>query len=300
MLNIPELEQRWMIYRLKRLIPFAAGVIAACAAAIVIMLWPYGQDDTIDTMTAAAENAAVATHSELKNEASRLQRPLPQNAQGPSSQVIPADSLVSEPEQNSVNSVYSTGVQPPAVQKEASSNLLKPSYGFIQNIEEEIAYSDITHQPQKSTSVSAASEKFKVPQTKPEKKKAQSSSQKIEKPAVAAIQPHDRQVLIRHQDDDKDIQDVIKRFKKNKNPALSLFVAKKYYAMGVYDQAYNYALITNELNNEIEDSWLIFAKALVKLGKKEMAEKTLRSYIRKTNSVKAKILLDDISKGTFE
>jgi tetratricopeptide (TPR) repeat protein len=299
MLNVPELEQRWMIYRLKRLIPYTAGVAAACAAAIVIALWPHGHDDTAGTKTAEAENTAVSAHSEPANEVPRLQRPYAQDAQSSSGRNM-QDSPVAKPAQSPLNRAYTSGTQPPAVQKEAPSNLLKPSYGFIQNIEEENAYSVGYHQPQKHATVSASREKFKEPQTRPTKKKTQSVSQQTRKPAVASVEPHNRQVLIRHQDDDKDIQDVIKRFKKNKNPALSLFVAKKYYAMGVYDQAYNYALITNDLDNEIEDSWLIFAKSLVKLGKKEMAEKTLRSYIRKTNSVKAKILLDDISKGTFE
>ena len=109
-----------------------------------------------------------------------------------------------------------------------------------------------------------------------------------------------KKIDIERKNDSDDIQGVIKRFNKNNNPALSLFVAKKYYEMGDYHNAYNYALITNNINAEIESSWLIFAKSLVKLGKKEMAARTLQEYIEGSNSKSARRLLDDILNGKFK
>ena len=100
--------------------------------------------------------------------------------------------------------------------------------------------------------------------------------------------------------DQEDIQHVIKRFKVNNNPALSLFVAKKYYQLGDYHKSYNYALITNQLNNNIEASWIIFSKSLMKLDKKEMAINTLKKYIDDSHSPRAKILLDEIQSGKFK
>lgn len=97
-----------------------------------------------------------------------------------------------------------------------------------------------------------------------------------------------------------DIQHVLKRFKKNNNPALSLFVAQKYYDLGDYHNSYNYALITNEINNNIEESWIIFTKSLVKLGQKEMAIKTLKQYLEYSNSSKANRLLEEILSGKFQ
>ena len=92
---------------------------------------------------------------------------------------------------------------------------------------------------------------------------------------------------------------VLQDCKNNNNPALSLFAAKKYYELGVYDQAYNYALITNNINSDIDDSWIIFAKSLVKLDKKDKALKVLSKYINQSHSAEAKILFDDILSGTF-
>ena len=107
-------------------------------------------------------------------------------------------------------------------------------------------------------------------------------------------------INIKRKETDSDIAHVIKRFKNNHNPALSLFVAKKYYQLGEYDKSYNYALITNDINNNIEASWIIFAKSLVKLDKKDEAIKTLEKYIKYSNSSEARILLDEILSGKFK
>lgn len=97
-----------------------------------------------------------------------------------------------------------------------------------------------------------------------------------------------------------DLKSVAKRFKKNKNPKLSLFLAERYYHMHKYYHAYNYALITNELDNTLEESWIIFAKSLVKLHQKQKAIDTLKKYIYYSNSNQAKILLDSIKNGSFK
>ncbi|HIP55234.1 MAG TPA: hypothetical protein EYH11_07155 [Sulfurimonas autotrophica] len=97
-----------------------------------------------------------------------------------------------------------------------------------------------------------------------------------------------------------DVFEVVKRFRKSGDPALSLFVAKKYYELGDYKQAYNYALITNQINPDIEESWIIFAKTLVKLHKKNKAIYTLEEYIKVSHSSNAEILLHEIKSGKFQ
>lgn len=107
-------------------------------------------------------------------------------------------------------------------------------------------------------------------------------------------------IKIKRQKNNQDINDVIKRFNVNHNPALSLFIAKKYYELGEYKKSYNYALITNEINNDIESSWIIFAKSLVKMKKKDKAIQVLQKYISYTGSNRASILLDNIISGKFK
>ena len=97
-----------------------------------------------------------------------------------------------------------------------------------------------------------------------------------------------------------EINSIIKRFNKKKNPALSLFIAKKYYAKANYEGAKKYAFETVKLNRNIDDANTIYTKSLVKLGEKEKAVKHLTTYIQKSHSKKANALLDAINQGTFK
>jgi len=116
------------------------------------------------------------------------------------------------------------------------------------------------------------------------------------------VRPKKKQVAVRieRKETQNDIFEIINRFKKNNNPALSLFVAKKYYELGNYEQSYNYALITNQINSNIEASWIIFSKSLVKLHKKDKAINTLQEYIKVSHSSNAEILLNEIKAGKFK
>ena len=94
-------------------------------------------------------------------------------------------------------------------------------------------------------------------------------------------------------------KDVAKRFNQSHDTDDSLFLAKSYYRKGNYKKAEYWALQTNKVNENIEESWLIFAKSKVKLGRKNEAIRILTVYIKKSNSVEAKSLLDKIKKGTL-
>jgi len=92
-------------------------------------------------------------------------------------------------------------------------------------------------------------------------------------------------------------KEVEKRFRLGHDPDDSLFLAKAYYAKKQYKKAEYWALQTNKINDGIEESWLIFAKAKAKRGQRNEAKRILRTYIKKTNSSEAKVLLEKIQKG---
>jgi len=77
----------------------------------------------------------------------------------------------------------------------------------------------------------------------------------------------------------------------------SLSLAKSYYDKGQYLEAEKWALVTNNINSKLEEGWLIFAKAKVKMGDKDEAIEVLNVYIKKTDSESAKKLLLDIQQG---
>lgn len=124
-------------------------------------------------------------------------------------------------------------------------------------------------------------------------------------PAIAQVQTKAPQPIvkgkltsIKRDDTAFDIHEIEDRFKNTSNPNLGVYIARYHYDHGNYSEAYNYALKTNSINNRIEDSWLIFAKSLVKLGKEEQAKKTLQIYISNSNSQAAKNYLDTLDKGS--
>ena len=94
-------------------------------------------------------------------------------------------------------------------------------------------------------------------------------------------------------------KDVEKRFEQSHDTDDSLFLAKIYYSKKNYIKAEYWALQTNKINENIEESWLIFAKSKVKLGRKNEAIDILTKYIRKSNSAEAQSLLNKIKQGTI-
>ncbi len=94
-------------------------------------------------------------------------------------------------------------------------------------------------------------------------------------------------------------KDVAKRFTQSHDTDDSLFLAKSYYRKGNYKKSEYWALQTNKVNSNLEESWFIFVKSKVKSGRKNEAIRILTDYIKRTNSAQAKSLLNKIKKGTL-
>ncbi|MCW8820594.1 MAG: CDC27 family protein [Sulfurovum sp.] len=86
-------------------------------------------------------------------------------------------------------------------------------------------------------------------------------------------------------------KDVERRFLESHDIDDALFLAKSYYSKGDYKKAEYWALQTNKLDEDIEESLLIFVKSKIKLGKKNEAIAILEGYVKKSNSSEAKKLL---------
>ncbi len=169
---------------------------------------------------------------------------------------------------------------------------LSPSLSFIDKIESNNA---LKH----PANIVSNIKEIEMENIEPIVKEVKPKEQNIEENTLH-VEDKKSSINIQRKDIQSDIADVIKRFNINHNPALSLFIAKKYYQLSDYEQAYNYALITNDINNNIEGSWIIFSKSLVKMDKKELAIETLKKYISYSNSSQAKQLLDEIISGKFK
>jgi hypothetical protein len=87
------------------------------------------------------------------------------------------------------------------------------------------------------------------------------------------------------------------RFKETQDPQDSLFLAKYFYKKGDYQKAETWAVNTNNIDGDIEDSWIIFAKSRAKQGHRVDAIKVLQSYYDETGSAKAKDILDKLRRN---
>jgi len=90
-------------------------------------------------------------------------------------------------------------------------------------------------------------------------------------------------------------QDVENRFKKSHDVDDSLFLASNYYKKGAYKKAVYWALQTNKIDQNIEESWIILAKSKIKQGQTNRAIGILMQYIHQSNSLKAQKLLDTLT-----
>jgi len=111
---------------------------------------------------------------------------------------------------------------------------------------------------------------------------------KVKKKYEDILVPKEAEIDIQEKEKIAELED---KFKLSQSPQDSLEIAKYYYKKGNYKKAENWAVNTNNIDGDIEDSWLIFAKARAKQGFRTDAIKVLQSYYDETNSKRAKDLL---------
>jgi len=272
MLNTRELESRWLKYKIKSYIPHT--IITLSSVIIIAVISVFFTFDEENQTPLIAVNKTIE----------------PKPKQGI------AIEITKETQENKTKTTnealsYKEPTPQKAIATDKNSLTLTPSLGFIKNMQHSnIPY--YTHESPKQEKKILTQE----PVEEVQDLTVRESNQGIQKEAQEEVQ----KITINRRNIVDDIQHIIKRFKKNNNPALSLFVAKKYYELGDYHKAYNYALITNQINSEIDASWIVFAKSLVKLNEKNMAIKTLKEYIKSSHSSSAQILLDEIVSGKFK
>ena len=92
-------------------------------------------------------------------------------------------------------------------------------------------------------------------------------------------------------------EEITKHFRQSGDKEDALFLARYYYDKHQYNKALNWALETNKIDNNIEESWLIFGKAKAKLGQRIEAIRVLQAYCDRSGSKKGKKLLEKVRKG---
>lgn len=276
MLNVNELENRWRKYKIKFYIPHL--VIATSIIVIVIVM---------STITTSKVSTVSPVQEHKKIEKIEKEEIKEINVKVVKEIEVVEEALIIEEQAIVIENK----------QTENQKTILSPSFNFMKKMKHDrVVYYEDDIAPVSIKPVTIK-EVQKIEPTQIEEVILEVD--KVEK-IVSENTRKKQTIKIKRETTQNDIQHVIKRFKKNNNPALSLFVAKRYYELGEYHKSYNYALITNEIDDSIDASWIVFARSLVKLNEKDEAIKTLNKYIEHSHSSQAKILLDDIRTGKFK
>ena len=276
MLNTHDLEKRWLRYKIKSYIPHFIITLSLLVIGIIVINF------TSTTGALKEQKQVLATETTL------VQKPITQELS------TQKDIITREPQR-----VANTPQQELHFSKNNAKVQLSPSLDFMKKMQHSSHLYYNTREAQEPLIVKPKKQPNKQPNKRPKKRimiEQEIEEVVIQEPIVVVQK---KKIKINRQNTQNDIFEIIKRFKKNNNPALSLFVAKKYYELEDYHQAYNYALITNGIDKNIESSWLIFAKSLYKLDKKAKAIKTLKEYINFSHSSGARLLLNEMKAGKF-
>ncbi|MDD5373878.1 MAG: CDC27 family protein [Sulfurimonas sp.] len=332
MLDIYDLEIRHKKYKQKQLLPYIA--ISASTAVVIASIAFFTLYDFDSKIEHQSQQQLVTQESIIKS-VPLSEKPTPQNTIVKKEDTAATHKNIADKKDDAIipSQETATKYEPATIkedikitQKEEKTEekvVLSPSLNFINNIKSQIPpplkkendNGNANKEIKKSVAATQKKQEEAVNIVVTEEaKKIVATPQKRQETVVPV--PHlaveerletaskaDNKTNIdikRKNNDEDDIKDVIKRFNVNHNPALSLFVAKRYYQLGEYENAYNYALATNEINNNMEESWIIFSKSLVKMNKKDQAVETLKKYISHSQSSQAKQLLDEIQSGKFK
>ena len=278
MIDVRDLERRWVRYKIKKTLPFALLGVALLFIAVLLVQIDFSKEElqkSIDQNGAAKETTKEKSQETFAKKAQK------------------SDSLRDE---RVLLSKEPQMAKPTQRASTENKNALEPSMEFLRKMKE------VSVVPQTPKRVIASREPARTYKAQ-KQKKAPTSTKKAEQKKWKAPQPHREKKTVKikvNRMSKAELEQIVKRFKKSNNPTLGVFIAKKYYNMGEYQKSYNYALLTNQIDSTIEDSWIIFAKSLVKLGKKDQAIKTLQAYIRVSSSSRAKLLLNKIVTGKFK
>lgn len=308
MLDVLELEKKWSSYHFKKTFPvyIVSFVIAATIglSSYIYIKYPDTVLRLLNEQTVHTEKSVIV---EINNSIKPVQlntvykpKPSPRNVLAPSYNFIynleddvinfdNAEKIASVSQQESVNPervVTEPKTEPKPKPKKVTKPTQKPKK----------VTKKTPKPPVKARPVVAAPTKSKIVTVEPVQSIiiGDNNPSAIQEPQQPLVQVASTSTSV------DELRSVIKRYNKNKNPALSLFISKKYYENGNFKESYVYAKETYSLNPNIEDGVLLFAQSSVKLGKNDDAIDTLELYIKNSGSIKAKTLLSEIQKGTFK
>ncbi len=264
MYEIEELERKWRKYKRKRLLSLFLKIVLTVPF-LVVGVFFYLRYEPL-TGEESKENASITAAAPTKEISKSDQKVIEKSIhKTPKTEKIESDSIQMEP------------------QKTPKEVVLKPSMDFLNNLEE---YKKLSEPKQKRV------------ENRPKPKKQET----LVKETKSSLEKKNKNVIkISKSESEQDVLKTLeKRFNKNKDPKTALFLSKAYYNKKDYVKALKWAIIANDLDSSNPQSWILFAKSSVKLGKKEQAVKALETFLRTNDNIEIKEVLYSIRRGELK
>jgi len=94
----------------------------------------------------------------------------------------------------------------------------------------------------------------------------------------------------------RSLKSLKKKFYATNNPKYALQIAQRFYNAQRYKEALKWSLIANEVDEQKPESWIMFAKTKMKMGKKQDAINVLNAYLKTYTSAKISRYLEKIKR----
>ncbi len=295
MLEIEKLEKEWRRYKIKQLKPYVFISILLALSAIFLTL--YSKDATklvqqIVFNDEGVKREVVVVDKEMSKESTEATESEPKSY--PSH--IPSSDTSEEKTEKIAENKTEIGLDSrdsKREEKEVKSLALRPDTDFLetfslQSTQVKSKTSDSTKkttQPIRQTTTNSSNSYI---QRMGDKAKATSTLD-----SERAVKEHSSLVLTTTKTNNT-LEYLIKRFNEKRDPKLASYISRSYYKKGKYKEALKWSIEANSLDPSNEESWILFAKANVKLGNKEDAIQALKVYLNQYSSRNVKSLLNSL------
>lgn len=132
-----------------------------------------------------------------------------------------------------------------------------------------------------------------------EESKKETQIQKVETKAEEKAEPRkeqNKEIAVQKEEITQSNLEIlyIEEFLADKTYEKALKIAKFYFENNKYEKAIKWSLEANKINSADDESWIIFAKSSMVLGRSDQAKRALLTYLQKRDSINIKKLLNEI------
>ncbi len=292
MLEIEKLEKEWRRYRLKRLKPLIFSSIALLvAAAAAVWLTETGSNSTLKNGAEEIEATALGLPAAATKTSSNIEPSVPvEKASVPIVEKPIKSGTKKASVQTETKETEKKEVRMSRTETVESEVTLNPDTAFMESLLDDMKDSSTAKEyraviPVKEEIVaSSTTERKKSPVSKKSDDTEIENTEKADRSKGSGLQ-------IQSTKTNNTLQLLIERFSRSNDPKLASYIAQSYYKKGNYKKAVKWSVTANSLDPSGEESWITFARAKVKLGKRDEAIKALRVYLNQYSSRKVRSYL---------